>query len=262
MSYIRNFLLNVLKRKNFFVTIKKIFRKFEKNNSIEAKKWAKLNTKYDTEKLCRSIDTLLFDEILIDVQAMEKYAKDKISKLKVTLGGGGNYILLYFLIRKFKLTNVVETGVAAGWSSLAILRAFKKNGMGNLYSSDFPYYRLEKPEQYIGILAKNEDNISNWYLDIEGDDKALPEILKRIGENNIDLIHYDSDKTYNARNKALKILYPKINFQTIIIFDDIQDNLHFKDLVEKTKEKFCVLEFQDKYIGIIGSELFFDNLIQ
>jgi hypothetical protein len=24
----------------------------------------------------------------------------------------------------------------------------------------------------------------------------------------------------------------------------------------------CVLEFQDKYIGIIGSELFFDNFIR
>ena len=80
-----------------------------------------------------------------------------------------------------------QTGVAAGWSSYAILESLKKNGQGQLYSSDFPYYRLEKPEQYIGILAKNEANISNWYLDIEGDDKALPEILKRIGENNIDL---------------------------------------------------------------------------
>jgi LytS/YehU family sensor histidine kinase len=80
--------------------------------------------------------------------------------------------------------------------------------------------------------------IKNWYLDIEGDDKALPEILKRIGENNIDLIHYDSDKSYNARNKALKIFESKINSSnTIIIFDDIQDNLHFKDLVEKTKQR-------------------------
>ena len=52
----------------------------------------------------------------------------KLSKLEVSLGGGGNYILLYFLIIKFKPQNVVETGVAAGWSSLFILRALKKNG--------------------------------------------------------------------------------------------------------------------------------------
>ena len=58
----------------------------------------------------------------------------------------------------------------------------------------------------------------------------------------INLIHYDSDKTYYARNKALKILSPKLNSGTIIIFDDIQDNLHFKDLVEKTREDFSVLE--------------------
>ena len=57
----------------------------------------------------------------------------------MSLGGGGNFILLYFLTRKFNKV-VVETGVAAGWSSLAILGAFEKNGEGKLYSSDFPYF--------------------------------------------------------------------------------------------------------------------------
>ena len=71
MSYMKNFLLNALKRKYFFVTIKKFLRKFEKNTFVEAKKWAKLNTEYDTEKLCRSIDTLLFDEILLNIMSLE-----------------------------------------------------------------------------------------------------------------------------------------------------------------------------------------------
>ena len=34
--------------------------------------------------------------------------------LDVSLGGGGNYLLLYFLIRKIIPYNIVETGVAAG----------------------------------------------------------------------------------------------------------------------------------------------------
>ena len=108
-------------------------------------------------------------------------------------------ILLYFLIRKFNLINIVETGVAAGWSSLAILKAFKKNGKGKLYSSDFPYFRLENPEKYIGYLAKDESNKDNWFLDIRGDDIALPEIVKKLDNNTIDLFHYDSDKSYDAK---------------------------------------------------------------
>ena len=53
-------------------------------------------------------------------------------------------------------------------------------------------------------LAKNELNKTDWFLDIRGDDHlAIPEILKRIGDNNIDLFHYDSDKSYSGRKKGL-----------------------------------------------------------
>ena len=247
-----NIFLNILNSNYFFVIIKKILKRFEKNTSVDAKKWVKLNTKCTTEEFCQLIDPQLYEEILFDTLSMEKEAKKKLSKLSISLGGGGNYILLYFLVRKLKPNTVVETGVAAGWSSLSILRALRKNGNGKLYSSDFPYFRLENPEQYIGYLAKNEVNKINWFLDIRGDDVAIPEILKRIGNDSIDLIHYDSDKSYSGRDKVLKTLHPKINPKTIVIFDDIQDNLHFKDLTEKTKEDYCILEFKGKYVGILG----------
>ena len=68
--------------------------------------------------------------------------KNRLSKLSVKLSGG-LYKLLYFPIRKIKPYTVVETGVAAGWTSLAILRALNKNGRGHLYSSDFPYFELK-----------------------------------------------------------------------------------------------------------------------
>jgi predicted O-methyltransferase YrrM len=156
-------------------------------------------------------------------------------------------------VRKIKPIVVVETGVAAGWSSLAILRALGKNGKGKLYSSDFPYFRLENPGQYVGYLAKNEINKIDWFLDIRGDNLAIPEILKRIGSNNIDLIHYDSDKSYSGWDKVLKNLFPKISHKTIIIFDDIQDNLYFKNLIERTKKDYFILQFKGKYLGIIGA---------
>ena len=54
----------------------------------------------------------------------------------------------------------------------------------------------------------------------------------------------------------MKTLKPKINFQTIIIFDDIQNNLHFKDFVEENKKEFHVFEFDGKFTGIIGLNYF------
>ena len=40
--------------------------------------------------------------------------------------------------------------------------------------------------------------------------------------------------------------------KTIMIFDDIQNNLHFKDYIEKNKLNFHVIEFGGKFVGIIG----------
>ena len=255
----KNIILNILKGNFFLVIIKKIIKRFEKNTSDEAKKWAKDNTSLSTDEFCKLIDPVLYNEILLDVNLIEKEANHKLSELSVSLGGGGNFILLYFLTRKFRPKVVVETGVAAGWSSLAILRALAKNGKGKLYSSDFPYFRLENPEQYVGYLAKNELNKIDWFLDIRGDDIAVPEIFKRIGDNNIDLFHYDSDKSYSGRDKVFKNLFSKFNSKTIMIFDDIQDNLHFKDLMEHLNEDYCIIEFKGKYLGIIGVNFLLRN---
>ena len=255
----KNIILNLLKFNYFFVIIKKIIKRFEKNTSLQAKEWAKLNTKFTTEEFCKSIDLNLYNGILNDVVLIEKEAKYKLSNLSVKLGGGGNFVLLYFLVRKLKPEIIVETGVAAGWSSLAFLRALRKNGFGKLYSSDFPYFRLKNPEQYIGYLAKNELNKNNWFLDIRGDDVAIPEILKKLGKNNIDLFHYDSDKSYSGREKVLKNLNSNINSKTIMIFDDIQDNLHFKNLIKKINHDYCIIEFNGKYLGIIGASFLTSN---
>ena len=249
----KNILINFFKKNYFLVIVKKIFKGFEKNTSEEAKKWAEENNKHSIDEFYCSIDTQLYEQVKMEIKVIQEFAQNKLSKLNVSLGGGGNYILLYFLIRKFKPLNIVETGVAAGWTSLAILRAIKKNGKGFLYSSDFPYFRLENPEKYIGYLAKYVSNEDNWFLDIRGDDIALPKIVKRL-DNNIDLFHYDSDKSYSGRDNALKILSSKIDSKTIIIFDDIQNNLHFKNYVQKNKKDFRVYKFEGKYIGITGLE--------
>ena len=63
----KNIFINMLKANYFSVIIKKIIKRFEKNTSQEALKFAKLNTKYSTEEFCRLIDELLYDEIKYDV---------------------------------------------------------------------------------------------------------------------------------------------------------------------------------------------------
>lgn len=254
MKTFLNILVNSFKRKNFFLIFNKIKNKLEKDTSNEALNWINRNKIFSTEEFCRLIDFNLFEKISSELNQFENEAKQKLLKLDIALGGGGNYKLLYFLVRKYKLSCIVETGVAAGWSSLALLKAIRYNGFGKLYSSDLPYYRIKDSEKYIGILAKEEINTKNWYLDIRGDEIALFEIIKQLKHEMIDLFHYDSDKSYEGRAKSLRIVQKKLKVDTFIIFDDIQDNLHFKDYVEKNKKKFFIISNQDKYVGIIENK--------
>ena len=97
----KHLIINFIKKDYFFSIIKKIFKRFEKDTSIEAKKWAKLNIKQTTDQFCQSIDSLLYEEVKSDTSFIEKESKEKLSKLNISFGGRGNFILLYFLIRKF-----------------------------------------------------------------------------------------------------------------------------------------------------------------
>lgn len=177
-----------------------------------------------------------------------------LSALPVTLGGSGYTELLYFLTRFLRPETVVETGVAAGHSSRAILTALGKNKLengiqGSLYSSDFPYFRINNPEQYIGVLV--EDVLkSNWVLEIDGDQKNLPKIVEQCGR--VGLFHYDSEKRYAGRQSALDSLSPVLDSNSIIVMDDINDNAFFKDYVEREGGVFRVFRFQGKFVGLKG----------
>lgn len=176
-------------------------------------------------------------------------ARRKLESLNVGLGGGGHYPLLYFLVRYKKPDRVVETGVAAGYSTQTILTALAANGRGRLFSSDFPYFRFDSPEQYIGHLV--EDGLrERWELFIRGDRTNLPRIIARCGT--VDLFHYDSDKSYSGRRFALDTVAPHLAPHGLVVMDDIQDNFFFRDYVTRRCVAFRIFEFERKYVGVIG----------
>ena len=212
------------------------FQKLCEEQAIDADTWA------------QRIDKTLWEEALNFTKQQEKKACIILSKLDVKLGGGGFYALLYFITRRMKPEIIVETGVAAGFSSRAFLTAIKQNGRGSLFSSDFPYFRLKNPKQYVGILIESELQ-SYWVLKIGSDRVNLPKIKDQIGA--IDIFHYDSDKSRRGRDFAIETLKGKFSDQTLIIFDDIQNNLHFRDYASKRGGASLIFEYGGKYIGIL-----------
>ena len=242
---IANVLINSTKNNNFIIMVKKLIRRFETDSQKESKKWANENS-ISLDDYCNKINSDIWKESIDACNKIKLKSNKTLSNLNSRLSRAGAYPLIYFHCRILNPDVVVETGVGVGWSSFAILESLKVNGNGQLFSSDFPYFRIKNPEQYIGAIVP-ESIRNNWFLDIRGDEIAIPRICAKV--KNIDLFHYDSDKSYAGRLFAIRQIQKKLSSNSIVIFDDIEDNLFFKHLVEYLNCEYQIFEFAGKFVG-------------
>lgn len=249
-SRMRTIITNLNSRARLEVAAGKAVRRFEwarlRRQGRRATAWAS-GRSIDWDDSARSIDEGLWGEATTFGRSLADEAERILETQAAPLGGGGAYPLLYFLVRMLKPSVVVETGVAAGWTTRAVLEAQERNGLGELWSSDFPYLKNPHPEQAIGCLVP-ERLKQRWYLELEGDRRNLPRILERCGS--VDLFHYDSDKSYRGRAWALQAVLPHVHESSLIVMDDIQDNMLFADFVRNTGYEHVVFAFDGKYVGM------------
>ncbi|MGS2648904.1 class I SAM-dependent methyltransferase [Streptosporangium sp. LJ11] len=200
------------------------------------------------------IDAALWQEGADFARTLAESARPRVEALAsagVDLGGPGGVELLHFLTRILRPDTVLETGVAAGWSTSAILAAIRMNGTGHLFSSDFPFFRLPEPERYIGYVIPEELK-GPWTLHTKGDRHNLEKIL--LPGREVDLVHYDSDKTRQGREFFLLRSQPHLSGNHILVMDDIQDNMVFQEYAE-TQAAYRVFAYQGKFIGVTGPGL-------
>lgn len=192
--------------------------------------------------------------LFIETEYSSSQKKSNSLLLKgVDLGGGAHVALLFFLVIRLKPKAVLETGVAAGHSSYAILKAMHLNGFGKLYSSDFPYFRLKNSTSYIGTVVPEELR-NDWKLYLDGDASNLPKIFSHSKEK-FRLVHYDSDKRRKSRENFIHIVRPHLDQVYVLIFDDIQDDLSFRDFVVGHRLDYLVFKWEGKFVGCIFSGL-------
>jgi predicted O-methyltransferase YrrM len=163
----------------------------------------------------------------------------------VEMGGPGDLDLLYWCAEHLQASKVIETGVAYGWSSLAILLSLNKRRDSQLVSTDMPYAQRNN-ERYVGCVVPAELR-SHWRLLKNADRQALPK-AKRI-LNTIDMCHYDSDKSYDGRMWAYPLLWKMLRPGGVFLSDDIGDNNAFRDFSESIECDPIVVRKNDKYIG-------------
>lgn len=247
-STIRNVARNALRPSYLPVMLGKVRARLRPTHRDEALAWAAARAE-SVDAFAEALDAGLWAEAGAWAEAFEPEARDRLAAIGVPLGGGGHHRLLHFLTRLRRPETVVETGVAAGWSSAAVLAAIATNGHGALWSSDFPYFRLEDPERYVGCIVP-EEHRAGWHLYLRGDRANLTEILGRCGP--VALFHYDSDKSYEGRTFGMDALEPHLTADAVIVCDDIDDNTWFRDWVTRRGVAHRVFERGGKYVGLVG----------
>ena len=245
---LRNIARNATRPDYLPVMARKLAGRLRPSHRSAALRWC-AEVAEDLPRFASSLDPALWAEAEEFGREFRARARAQLAALGVELGGGGHFQLVYFLVRHLQPTVVLETGVAAGWTSSAILTALERNGGGTLYSSDFPYFRLEEPERYVGCLV--EDRLrGDWHLGVKGDRANLAEFLPEI--DRIDFVHYDSDKTAEGRTYALERIAPKLAPGAPVMMDDIDDNTFFRDWVASSGRPYRVFARGRKYVGLTG----------
>jgi predicted O-methyltransferase YrrM len=225
--------------------------KKERAESIEVEPELKRLGISDVEAL-----SLLFPKAEIgrsfqDAHAVEiEKSQTRVHVATDRLGGAAALDFLYRCIKLQKAKSVIETGVAYGWSSFAILAAMSEIGGGSLVSIDFPQFGTSG--QSVGLAVPPELK-KNWNLLTGPDRQLLQPAIKQLGQ--LDLCHYDSDKSVGGRKFAYPLLWSALKVGGIFIADDIADNRSFVEFANEVKREPLIIATHEskgtKYIGVI-----------
>lgn len=243
-------LIAYLKRPDLYPELgRKIIKNtVNRNNALKGKEktenWAasKAISQEEAVKFLFSLDASTFQAKYSTILA-EALAKEKNCPIK--MGGAGALALIYSAAEFTQAQNMLETGVAYGWSSLAALLSLEKR-QGMLYSSDMPYLGQDG-DQYVGFVIP-ENLRTYWKLLRFADRESLPKIFSK--QTIFDVVHYDSDKSYDGRIWAYDALYKHLRKGGVFISDDIGDNSAYQDFCEKNNIQTTVVGFEEKFVGV------------
>jgi predicted O-methyltransferase YrrM len=245
---LRNVARNALRPHYLPVMARKVAARLRPSHRDAAIRWAEGQAESAAD-FAAALDPELWAESEAWALEFRAVARARLDEKAVPLGGAGHFQLVHFLVRYLRPKVVLETGVAAGYTSQAILSALEQNGEGTLYSSDFPYFRLDAPERYVGCLV--DDALRpRWHLGLNGDRANLAEFGADLDQ--IDFVHYDSDKSVEGRQFVMDAIRDKLSADAVVMMDDIDDNTFFRDWVGRSGEPCRVFGRGRKFVGLVG----------
>jgi predicted O-methyltransferase YrrM len=155
--------------------------------------------------------------------------------------------LLYALVRSCKPKIVLETGVANGHATVVLLTAIRKNGLGELHSTDV--------SGDVGGLLTAEER-AGWRfhrLPPDGSRAAFSALLSELGQ--VDLFFHDSQHSYMWQSFEYESVLPRLNRTAWLVTDDADASYAFLDFCSRHRlEPITVLD-RRKVIGLVWSGL-------
>jgi predicted O-methyltransferase YrrM len=120
-------------------------------------------------------------------------------------------ILIYYLIRKFNLTSMLEIGFGRGYSTFCAAKAFTDAGIkGKIVTVD-PDLNEDYLKQLQAIFPKE------WFEHIEFVKARSQDYLSQLNDK-FDLVYIDGDHSYEATKSDWNMTKEKFN--SFILFDD------------------------------------------
>jgi predicted O-methyltransferase YrrM len=148
--------------------------------------------------------------------------------------------LLYLLVRLTRPRQVVETGVANGMSTVVLLHALAKNGIGRLRS-------LDVTDAAGGLLS--DDERAGWELgvvhptDRSGLDRALA------GVDAVDLFLHDSKHSYEWQRLEYSTAARLMPHGGLLVSDDVDASYAWIEFTEQRGLASNVLFDGRKFVG-------------
>lgn len=147
---------------------------------------------------------------------------------------------LYLLVRHFRPRIIVETGVAAGFSTAYILQGLQDNEEGTLHSVDLPTrnpagrinldgvreaVHVDSGDATGEVIPKELRN--RWRLHLGESSSVLPRLMTDLSA--IDMFWHDSEHSYANMTMEYRVAWPRLVPGGFLLSDDIHLTTAFWD---------------------------------
>jgi Methyltransferase domain len=177
-------------------------------------------------------DAAAFDEIW--TATMEDLRTKRLDIGRGAFGGwdDGDSLLVrlaWCLVAHLRPGRIVETGVARGMTTRALLEGLEHNGAGHLWSIDLPPL-LEHALATETAAAVPERLYDRWTLRHGSSRRVLPGLVAELGS--IELFVHDSMHTTRNLRFELEHIWPALAAGGVALLDDVEKNAAIRDFLE------------------------------